>query len=138
MGYNKQQQIEKRPGQSSKTPKAPAARFNDAVFIKRELTADEQRACKAQAFDDAECVDQLVKLCSKGYKLTFRWDEYTNSFAVWASVSDKDHHNFGYILTGRGSLPSKAFKQLLFKHYNLCNEESWQELQGDAYDPLDD
>lgn len=138
MGYNKQKSIEKRPGQSSTPPKAKADRFNDSVFIKRELTADEQRLCKAQAFTPDQAFEQLLKLCDKGYRLTFKYDTYTNSHAVWASAADSEHQNFGYILTGRGSEPIKALKQLLYKHYNLCNDETWSDLQKDLYDPLDD
>lgn len=115
-----------------------AERFNDSVFIKRELSADEQRALKAQPFTPEQAVQELLRLCDRGYKLTFKYDTYTNSHAVWASATDPTHMNYGYILTGRGSEPWKALKQLLYKHYQLCNDETWSDLQKDLYDPLDD
>lgn len=121
-----------------KTPANTALRFNDVVFIKRELSADEQRACKEQVLTGAAFAIQLVDVTSKGYKVTLRFDDFTGGYAAYMQHTSAAHANYGYILTGRGSDVLKAFKQLLYKHYNLCPDQDWKTLAGPAKDWLDD
>lgn len=113
-------------------------KFDDAVFIKRELNASEQAACKAQAFTVEQFAAQLEALMSQGYKVTFKWDDYSRSNACWISTGDKEHVNYGYILSGRGSTAQKALKQALYKHFNCCADGVWAGMAGDLIGDIDD
>jgi hypothetical protein len=85
-------------------------------FVKRELSVQEQAQCKAWSVTDADLWNQIEVYIEEGYKLTLKWDDYSNSYAAWMQPIDSEHDNWGYILSGRGSTPAKAVKQLFFKH----------------------
>lgn len=121
-----------------KKPAQKAYGGSTDTFIKRELSADEQAACKAQPFTAEDLVAQLGKLTGQGYKITFRVDSYSNADAVWIMQTDGEHANAGYILSGRGSSALKAFKQALYKHYNLCMDENWKDLDKSSTFEIDD
>jgi len=99
--------------------------WEQATFVQRDLTADEQQSCKNWEHGEGECLAELDVLAQDGYKVTFRWDEYNKCQGCWL-LPPKDHpDNAGLILTGRGSVAWKALKQALFKHYVIF-QEVWQ------------
>lgn len=97
--------------------------FQQAEFIQRELTAEEQRKCKDWQFSDADMADWLLKLIDERYKVTYRYDDFNECYACWL-LPERGHHNQGLILSGRGSSPFKAFKQALYKH-GVLFEGDW-------------
>lgn len=97
--------------------------WEQAEFIKRELTESEQRACKEWDFPEVEAFDALSRLCDQGYKVTFRTDDYNGGFACWLLPAKDSADNSGLILTGRGSNSYKAFKQAYYKHAVLFSEQ---------------
>ncbi len=99
-----------------------SSNWEQATFIPRELTAEEQKLCKDWGVDAEHLASELGKLNEVGYKVTFRWDDFNECYACWF-LPPKDHRdNAGLILTGRGSSALKAFKQALYKHTALFDE----------------
>jgi hypothetical protein len=93
--------------------------FEQATFIPRELTPEEQAACKSWEFSEESVFDAIHKLVDARYKVTMRYDDFNECYGCWLLPDKTDVDNAGYILTGRGSSPYKAAKQALFKHYQL-------------------
>lgn len=120
------------PGKSGKTRGNDEIRgvydstdqFQRRQFIQRELTADEQKACKNWSLFADRSDDMLAHWLDAGGKCTLRFDEYNRSFACWLIPSAGDSGKDGLILSGRGSTPLKAMKQCFFKHFVLF-EETW-------------
>lgn len=97
--------------------------FNNAKFINRELTKEEAQICKAQPFTPETLVTMLDRLLDDRYKVTFSFDNYHNCFTSALVPVGDDHDHTGYILTGKGSCAEKAFKQVLFIHFELFHEQ---------------
>lgn len=102
---------------AKKPAKKQASRFNDLKFVNYELTKDEKTRCKAWLPTLEEHEDALLKFCESGYKISVKWDDYSNSYAAFAQATQPDDDNFGLLLTGRGSTPHRAVKQALYKHF---------------------
>lgn len=113
----------------------PDSTFQSRRFLQRELTSDEQKACKAwEAFVD-RADDMLAAWLDAGGKVSARYDEFNRSYACWLIPSDGDTGKAGLILSGRGSTPMKALKQAFFKHYVVFEEEWPAEI--DTRGPID-
>lgn len=93
------------------------ARFNDVRFVNYELTKEEKQSCKAWLPTLDEFDDCCLKFVEGGYRYSVKWDDYTQSFACFAQSDGSRPDNSGLLLTGRGSTPSKAVKQAMFKHF---------------------
>jgi len=104
--------------------KYSGSNFEQATFVNRDLTVTEQAQCKEWDTDFAISTDNMDTLTQGGYKFTFRWDEYHNCQACWMLPGKDDPVNTGLILTGRGSTPMKALKQVMFKHFHIF-DSSW-------------
>lgn len=102
-----------------------ASRFNEKKFINFELDVQLQKRCKEWAVGDTQLWEAMGVWNGDGYKATFKWDGYSKSFAVFVSTDDETSPNFGYILTGRGSTPAKAWKQAIFKHQICFDGNPW-------------
>jgi len=101
-----------------------AERFNDMQFIQYELDKDQQKACKDHAVTADELFDEMLALLSDGYKLSIRYDWYSECYAAYMQTTEGTAKNAGFILSGRGSTPFKAFKQLVYKH-RVCLDGEW-------------
>jgi hypothetical protein len=112
--------------------------WQQAQFINRDLTTEEQAACKGMDFSEAEAMDAMERLTQQNYKITFRLDDYHHCASCWL-LPDKTHpDNAGKILTGRGSSAYKAFKQVYYKHAVLFSE-IWPSDPSQAdYPEIDD
>jgi len=108
----------------SSTVKAKKERFNDAEFVNYELGKDEQARCKAWQFDLDTLSDALLRLADSGYVVSCKFDTYSEAHSAFLRQAVPDGENAGYILSGRGSSPLKALKQVIFKHFVLF-EQSW-------------
>lgn len=110
------------------TAKTHKARFNDVVFVQRELSADETLACKNQVASLDVLENSVLSLCDRGYRISLKWDDYGECYGAWMQQTEASGENAGMCLAGRGSTPIKALKQVLFKHFVLL-EESWEEFK---------
>jgi hypothetical protein len=111
----------------SKKSTKSAPRFNDTKFIQYELSKEEKATCKSWVTTLEELDTLYLRFCESGYSMSAKWDDYSASFAAFGQTRDQKHANYGYMLTGRGSTPLKAMKQMLFKHYMIF-DEMWAEF----------
>jgi hypothetical protein len=113
------------------------SKFDDVEFINYDLSSEQKKACKSWQLTVDEMDDHLIKLCEAQYKLSVAWDDYNEAFAAFLSTRDTHSYNAGKILTGRGSTPVKAIKQVLYKHLE-CLGEDWRNYARAKGDELDD
>lgn len=116
-------------GDAPKAPKKPrrAATTNAFVRVTLEEThrADIRRnPLSVEAIDDA-----LAKLFDDGYKLSSRYDEYSQCVTAWLIAPEDTGANAGRILAGRGSTYSKALRQLLYIHFVMAEDQVWSNLE---------
>jgi len=127
---------------ATKVKQKPAVKqsngYEQAAFIRRELTPEEQAICKAWELSSEDCWDSMQRFVENGYRVTARWDDYNECFACWLLPPREDKDNAGLILTGRGSSPYKAFKQACFKHYQLFQEVWPKEVDKRGGNEIDD
>lgn len=114
---------------ASSKQKPKAARFNDAKFVNYELNVDEKRSCKQWLPSLEEYDDALLKFVDQGYRVSVKFDNYTEAYSAFGQSFDAGNINAGLILTGRGSTPAKAIKQMLYKHFLVFDQEwgGWAE-----------
>jgi len=130
MPSSKQVENEKRRGTPTQPPRASQNVQQKATFINLELVQEEKTALTSFSSSMDELDSYWERMLSDGYKLTVKYDSYTSCYAAFAFPDDSSSHS-GYILTGRGGHPSRAVRQLLFKHFVIL-EEDWL---GAASDP---
>ena len=115
-------EVDRKQKKSSHKPGAAGAVSGArALFVDYELTEEQRAACKALVFGWEQLDAALFSLCDDGYKLTVRQDSYSGGYAAWLIAGDENPDNAGFILSGRGSTPLKAVKQLLYKHEVVFN-----------------
>lgn len=122
MAYTKADQ--KNDARNKQPRTAKAARFNDSQFIQYELDDAQLKELKAVEMTGDDILDAVLEEITNGYKFTIKYDSYSDCFGVFMQDSDGTTGNGGYILTGRGSTPAKALKQVLWKH-RTCLDGSW-------------
>jgi len=133
-----EQQSGKRNGTKDRVKTQKAVRFNDVQFIQYELDKAQQAECKASAITADELFDQILACISDGYKFSVRWDSYGECYGAYMQADSPENPNAGFILTGRGSSPLKAVKQVLYKH-RVCLDGSWGEYaERKGRDVIDD
>jgi hypothetical protein len=98
-----------------------APRFNDVKFVNWTLTKEQAAECKGWLLVLGDFDSALEKFEEEGYKLTSRWDSYGECWGAFAYPEEGKTENGGYILTGRGSSPLRAVKQLLYIHYAVMD-----------------
>lgn len=114
-----------------------AVRFDNTVFVNRELSTEEAAALKKEPYDASAMENALEKWCEE-YKITFKYDSYNRCCACFMQALDKEHENAGYTLTSRGSSFLKAFKQLMYKHEVLAAGEPWSQWDKNRSFSIDD
>lgn len=108
----------------SRSARQKAPRFNDILFVQYELDKDQQKACKDHEITTDQLFDECLALISDGYRISLQFDSYGECYGCFMHTRDEHHHNFGFMLTGRGSTPAKALKQLIYKH-RVCLDGDW-------------
>jgi len=115
----------------------PSKRFNSAQFINWSLSAEEKTTCKAWVITCEEVDDLTLKANEEGYKITYSYDSYGSCYSVAIVPTDSAKQNQGYILTGKGSTPIKAFKQAMFIHHSIMGGD-WaaysQKTENEEFD----
>jgi hypothetical protein len=108
---------------------APAARFNAVQFVTYALRQDEKDTLKERGVHGPSLDDDLIGSLAGGYKLTVKWDAFTEAYAAWLVAPEGHETNAGMILSGRGSSPMKALRQVLYIHVEVCRGD-WRPLRG--------
>jgi len=110
----------------------------DVVFINWNLTPAQKKELKAAELS-LEWVDtQQIRLSDEGYKISTQRDEWNNCYSCFITTREKDHVNAGFILTGRGSTPMKAFKQAVYIGFHIMEGEFARYSTLTAKDEIDD
>ena len=124
----------KKPSKPSQSASNPSFRG----FINIPLTEDLKSFIKNKPFSDAVFVQVLLEMTSYGFKFTLSHDDYQHCFQCIGTRQDKEHPDYGILLTGRGSTPAKAFKQWHFIATEIIGETPWSEMlkppQAGEYD----
>lgn len=103
-------------GPKSRKPAAPAPRFNDAQFVRYELSVEQKTHLKTEWAPAAEPNHLLTAFCEAGYKVMFKYDTFSSCYACFVQRVDGRAENEGLILTGRGSFPMSALLEAAYKH----------------------
>lgn len=93
--------------------------WQPSEFINVNLTDAENKAKRAWCSDYAELFLMLHEEIENGYKFNCKWDERGSCSAVFMQSASDEGPNAGYILTGRASTISGAFREVLFIHRQL-------------------
>jgi len=127
---------------ASKTPKpTPKKPVQNAFrgFINYQLTEDDKRAVKSIEFDADDVLSWLDKVIDSGFKITLSYDDYSHANMCVGTRADKNHEDFGILLSGRGSTPAKAFRQWLYIKDTIIGDATWTEWLDSASTPdIDD
>lgn len=117
--------------ESKKSPKK-AERWNNVRFINYELSQEETLSCKTWNVTLEELDKALSALFDDGYRLSCKFDEYGQCYGAFLNAPASGSVNSGFCLSGRGSTPVKAVKQLLYKHFHILDQhwEQWAEAMG--------
>lgn len=102
-------------------------RFNDATFIQYELDKNATAALKKSVVSGDDLFVTYQRLEEQGYAVSLKFDEYGQCSAAFLRQTAQDGPNWGYVLTGRGSTPLKALKQLFYKHFEVMGE-LWEQF----------
>jgi len=133
MGTKKTGDYQKFKDGSESGPKPKKERFNDAQFVNYELDKTAQAACKAWDLSESAALQCVMDLVDRGYSVTLKYDDYSDAYTAFLRPGIGAKENVGLILTGRGSSPYKALKQVLFKHYEVM-AETWEFFVGAGRD----
>lgn len=110
--------------------------FKPAQFVNVNLEDKQREELKAIQWTHEQFDSAFNALCNDGYSLKLRYDARNDCFSAWLLAPD-GHKNSGRILSGRGSTPMKAVKQLVFIHFKILEGE-WGVDQGQVGTPIDD
>lgn len=114
---------------SKRTPKpAYTAQNGFKGFLNIQLSDEDKSIIKSAAYDEATYASDLEKWIDNGFKFTFSSDDFNHCFQVIGTRQDKEHVDYGILLTGRGSTPVKALKQWVYVQTRLIAESDWASL----------
>lgn len=79
-------------------------------------------------------IDGLDRMVMDGYKISISLDRQHDAVGVYATMPDKQHKHSGLCLSARGPGMLGAMKSLVFKHFNILQENWSTEVdQKDEY-----
>lgn len=110
----------------------------DVTFINWNLTPAQKKELKAAPLDLDWVDTQEIRLCDEGYKISYQRDDWNNCYSCFITVREKEHVNAGFILTGRGSTPLKAFKQAVYIGFHIMEGEFARYSTLTTKDEIDD
>lgn len=123
---------------SAKKKSPGGGNFSDAKFINYSLSAEQKRDLKAQPYTSEMFEADLHAVCDSFYKVSFSYDTYNNCMSCFWTPRDEKSPNKGLILTARGSTVLKAFKQAMYLHHVLF-EENWADFyEASGREEIDD
>jgi len=118
-------------------PNKQKGKFADVTFITLTLDKKQKAELKAQPWDLEIFETAVLRVVEAGYKVSMQEDTYNKCYSCFVTQREKDGDNFGYILTGRGSTPSKAVKQALWIGFHILEgkfENFNPETKGEELD----
>jgi hypothetical protein len=113
-------------GQDTRKPE-----FTSVKWVNRQLTADEKEQHDSGNTSPQKAFKDLLNLAVQGYNCSLKWDAYSSCFQATLIPYATASVNYGYGLSARAADPYRALSLLLFKHYEILQED-WQQ----AYKPV--
>jgi len=108
-----------------------------ARFVNLEPDKDEQKLIKDWEVDLSSLDDMLVDLTEASYSVSISYDFRNKCHVAYCNPRGDDHVHYGLMLSGRGSSPYKALKQLCWKHFFILKSD-WSShvapAEGFSYD----
>lgn len=112
--------------------------FTQSKFINYSLTDAQKKEIKAWSPTQEELDDLLNTLVEGDYKVTFSYDDYNECHSCAIVPKGEKHVNTGYILTGKGSTPFKALKQVSWIHFKVLDGAWFEHFTARGREILDD
>lgn len=109
--------------------KAEKFKFNGYVNV--SIPASEVNRAEKFIADDKNVFMMLGQSIVDGYKIACKFDEDNESIVATATCFDADSPNFGYVMSSFGGDWYTAVAALLFKHYELTDED-WSSFVGNS------
>lgn len=110
----------------------------DVKFVNYTLSVEQKRDLKNLPWTLEEHDTALIRLNEGGYNVSHKWDEYNECFSCFVSPTKENDANQGYILTGRGSTPVKAFKQVCYLHWQIFDQDWSEHYTSKEHEDFDD
>jgi len=105
----------------AKKPSQKQQSFPFKGFLDVALTKEQLAGQKSWNPSLEELMQGLQRLTEDDLGVKFRWDTHNRCHMATASPISPDHECAGWYLSGRGSTPEKALKQLLYIHFVMWN-----------------
>lgn len=123
---------------NGKTRSSKSARFNDVKWINWSLSAEEKAVIKAWELTLEELDNLETKTIQSGHKITTSYDNYGDCYTASIVPTAENKLNQGFILTGKGSTPTKARKQALYIHLKIFGGDWSSYSTGAGKEEIDD
>jgi len=106
---------------STVPPKATGSKgkYSDVIFVNYSVTDTDRKFLKSQVWSLDDFDSAVLKIVEAGYKVSMQYDTRNSCYACFIIAQDSESENAGYILTGRGSSPSKAVKQAIYIGFHI-------------------
>jgi hypothetical protein len=85
-------------------------------FVRYEPDEEDKQAIKRASWDYDVMEAALIDLVESDYAVSIKWDTFNKCYAAFLTTQNKFSPNWNLCLSGRGSTPTKAFKQVYWKH----------------------
>lgn len=97
--------------------------FTDIVWCIDNLSSDEleEHDKKPKSFGDA--YSDICVMIEDGFKLSIRWDDYSNGYMVSATCLDKKYQNAGLAISARSNDLEDCLSILVFKYMIVANRD---------------
>lgn len=127
MGVEKSKADEARAARRAKEARKGAQSAKPNPFVQLEPDTAQLAEIKAWEPDMHDMDSSMLRYIEAGYKLSFKWDTWSESHAAWLiAPEESDDGNAGMILSGRGSTPFKALRQIMWK-LAFIKGRAWRE-----------
>lgn len=99
------------------------------TFVRCELTSDQKRDVPTWVKKNDKSLDDLViSLLQANYKLSYSFNDQTDSFICSITGKPEGCDNASKVLTAHAKDYGTALWVVLYKHYVLFKGEIWEEL----------
>lgn len=106
-------------------------------FLNVELDKEQKEALKAMPLWSEEFDQMLLTAVRTGFQISLKVDPFNKCYAAYMQIRLNSHPCFGRILSGRGSTPLKALRQVLYKHFVVLGEV-WNATEAPDFGEYDD
>lgn len=101
-------------------------KFEQVRWVNRQLTSEEKEQHDSAPIKVEKTFKDLLALAVSGYNISVKWDAYSSCFQAALIPYNSACPNYGYGLSSRAAEPLRAISLLLFKHYEILQED-WQQ-----------